>query len=189
MQTRSFAQTGSSKLPLQKGKLEPGASGNLLQVSHRKEAIRYALVGARMVRCLAHRKIKGDPVGSEMESIMGKWVAETIYQAAYLREYHLWEKDCRAYFRARFRRLGREMPKHGSGPFTHFIGRVVDLFEVTLDPSIIAELGEMRAKAVQMKHADGLTLADFITAADYRRAIEAIDHFWLVLSKAERVSG
>ena len=36
----------------------------------------------------------------DLSKVMRDWVRETLLQGAYLREYHLWEKDCRAYFLA-----------------------------------------------------------------------------------------
>jgi hypothetical protein len=48
-----------------------------------------------------------DMVSSEFSSIERDWVIETVYQGAYLRQYHLWEKDCKEYFLSQ----GEPIPK------------------------------------------------------------------------------
>lgn len=87
-------------MQLRKKFLETGANAatNYVQVGHRRTAIEYALAGIKRHHDAVLEAFGHDPFSLEMEGTMRAWVAETLLQGAYLREYHLWEKDCKAYF-------------------------------------------------------------------------------------------
>lgn len=76
------------------------ASVNYIQVGHRRTAVEYARAGISRHYRANLRAFWRDTAFREMEGMMQDWVVETLLQGAYLREYHLWEKDCKAYFAA-----------------------------------------------------------------------------------------
>ena len=89
--------------------MEYGAAHNFIQVGHRQTAIEYAIAGVTKI-CEGNISVLGDnPFNSEMEATMREWVVETLLQGAYLREYHLWEKDCKAYFAIMAERNGETL--------------------------------------------------------------------------------
>jgi hypothetical protein len=82
------------------------AAVNYIQASHRRDAVEYTIAGIKKIHELNLELFGRDPLTLEMEGTMQAWVAETLFQGAYMREYHLWEKDCKAYFPAMALRNG-----------------------------------------------------------------------------------
>ena len=87
-------------MPLIRMHPELGATKFLVQASHYRTAIEAAVeyVNAGFPRSPPEHT--SDSLASEWLSIEHRWVIETIYQGAYLRQYHLWEKSCTEYFSA-----------------------------------------------------------------------------------------
>jgi hypothetical protein len=68
---------------------------------------------------------------------MQAWVVETLPQGAYVREYHLWEKDCKAYFPAMAERNGTTMVMRAKGqPFTELVKGILVDFGVAIPDDI-----------------------------------------------------
>jgi hypothetical protein len=170
--------------------LEPGATVNYTQVGHRHTAIEYAIAGIAKLHGANLALLGDDPFTSEMEGTMRAWVIETLLQGAYLREYHLWEKDCKAYFSAMAERNGVSMttkPKGGQ-PFTEFVRDTLAAFNVDVPTLVLGAIERMRVKVNTMKHDAGLELDHFITNSDYADAVAALERFWEYLAERERVA-
>src|SRR5262249_51255687 len=103
------AKKGS--IPLIRVHPEPGATKFFLQAGHRQTAIEAAVayVNAGFAQALSEQTndslsaavsaaLDRAAITAALASIEPPWVIETIYQGAYLREYHLWEKSCKEYF-------------------------------------------------------------------------------------------
>jgi hypothetical protein len=73
-----------------------------------------------------------------LEGSTRDWVIETLVQGAYLREYHLWEKDCKAYFQAMAKRNGVEtsMKTKSGQPFTNLVRETLVAFGVAISDEI-----------------------------------------------------
>jgi hypothetical protein len=97
----------------------PAATYYLTQAGHHLTAIEAAVayVDAGFARS---RSEQTDDVSSEFSSIERDWVIETIYQGAYLRQYHLWEKDCKEYLSSQGASKSRETSIEG---FWEFLGK------------------------------------------------------------------
>jgi hypothetical protein len=168
--------------------LEPGAAVNWIQVSHRSDAVQYAVAGASKIYAANVDQLGRDPLTAEMEATLRDWVVETILQGAYLREYHLWEKDCKAYFSTMAERNGTKLnmkPRSGQS----FLDRVIEilaLFNVA-EPAGMSGIEDMRMKVNVMKHEDGLELDHFITSSDYDDAIATLEGFWRHIESSEEV--
>src|SRR5208282_1370367 len=169
-----------------KFKESSAAAVNYIQVSHRRDAVEYTIAGIKKIHDLNLELLGCDPLTLEMEGTMQAWVAETLFQGAYMREYHLWEKDCKAYFPAMALRNGGVV-KLQPGPFTDRIRDILALFSVVLPTGIFDAVEQMRRRVNVMKHGAGLELEHFITEADYTAAIEALEGFWNLLATAERI--
>jgi hypothetical protein len=99
----------------------PAATYYLTQAGHHRTGIEAAVgyVDAGFARSRPEQT--DDIVSSEFSSIERDWVIETIYQGAYLRQYHLWEKDCKEYFSSQ----GAPIPKTRRLGFTERVEQVL----------------------------------------------------------------
>jgi hypothetical protein len=97
-------------------RVPPGATTFLLQVSHHHTALEAAVgfVDAGFACSLQERR--SDSVASAFSTIEHQWVLKAIYQGAYLRTYHLWEKGCREYLASQ----GVEVPEF-PGKFPEYV--------------------------------------------------------------------
>jgi hypothetical protein len=132
-----------------------------------------------------------DVLTVELEGSMRNRVVESLLQGAYIREYHLWEKECRSYFAAAAQRNGDNdsVKLIDRRPFPEAIKDFLDIFDVTMPPHILAAIDAMRKQVNTMKHAAGVNDDDFITEGAYTEAINAIEGFWLRLTECERLIG
>ena len=180
---------GIRPMRLRKKFIEAGASAatNYLQVSHRQAAIEYALAGIMRHHDAVVEAFGPDPFMAEMEGTMRAWVAETLLQGAYVREYHLWEKDCKAYFREMAQRNGVKLVMKSSPSFTAFVWQTLGKFSVAISSDIIGAIETMRDRVNVMKHDAGLELEHFVTEAEYTVTIEALEKFWSELASAEEI--
>ncbi|WP_330085283.1 hypothetical protein [Methylocystis iwaonis] len=178
-------------MQLRKKFLEPRANAgtNYVQIGHRRTAIEYALAGIKRHHDAVLEAVGQDPFTQEMEGTMRAWVAETLLQGAYLREYHLWEKDCKAYFPEMAQRNGGTlvMKTKPGQPFTSLVWDTLARFSVTVTPNITSAIEAMRDRVNVMKHEAGLELDHFISEADYTAGVEALEEFWNHLASAEKV--
>jgi hypothetical protein len=167
--------------------LEPGATVNCVQVGHHQTAVEYAIAGIAKLHDANLAQFGRDPLSAEMEGTMRAWVTETLLQGAYLREYHLWEKDCKAYFIGMAERNGTTttMRPRGSQSFLDLVKETLDFYEVTVPAEILDAIDHMRVKINDMKHAAGLELDHFIGAGDYAEAVAALEGFWAHLAGCE----
>jgi hypothetical protein len=167
---------------------EPGAVINFIQLSHRREAIDGVI--AAIAKMYAAEAANADPLAWDA-GVMKDWLAETVLQGAYLREYHLWEKDCKAYFAAMAGRNGRELilkSKRGQ-TFAKVIEGTLVAFDVAMPVEIMSALEIMRQRVNVMKHDVGLELDHFVSDSDYADAINALERFWEFLAAREKVTG
>jgi hypothetical protein len=119
---------------------------------------------------------------STLWSLERTWVIETIYQGAYLRTYHLWEKCCREYFLSQ----GSEIPRNPSPNFTEHVKNVLSSdFGVDVPDDVMNVLSTMRGKVNRMKHEGGVQNDEFVSAEDYEAGVAAIEQFWEFLAEKE----
>ncbi|MGA3308989.1 MAG: hypothetical protein ABSD08_10290 [Xanthobacteraceae bacterium] len=171
--------------------LEPGAMINCVQVGHRHTAVEYTVAGIAKIHDANLDLLGRDPLNIEMEGSMRDWVIETLLQGAYLREYHLWEKDCKAYFAAMAKRNGEEITTKTKGgqPFVDLVKDTLVTFAVTMPANILDTIEHMRQRVNAMKHEAGLELDHFISDSDYAEGLKALEGFWEYLAGCERIVG
>jgi hypothetical protein len=171
--------------------LEPGATHNYLDIGYRRDAVDYAIAGIAKIHDANLDGLGRNPFTSEMEGSMRDYVVETLLQGAYLREYHVWEKDCRAYFAAMAKRNGGSvnLKVKVTRSFPQLIEGVLGAFGVSMPVDITEAIRTMRERVNTMKHADGLELDHFVSEKDYALAIEGLEGFWEHLASCERVTG
>lgn len=169
--------------------LRPGASLLFIQAGHRRTAIEYAV---KSVKGTSKRSIdahRSDPMFGYLEDIMSKWVVETIAQGAYIREYHLWEKDCRDYFATHLvKSLGTAAMLQKRGSFVAVMRNVVREFAMpSLEPQLDA-FDVMRQRVNTAKHDPGLLLGHFVNIEDYWSALDCVEAFWEAVASHEELS-
>lgn len=176
---------------LRKKFVDDGASAviNYVQVGHRHTAIEYALAGIMRHHDAVLEASGSDPLMVEMEGTMRAWVAETLLQGAYVREYHLWEKDCKAYFPEMAQRNGASlvMKSKSNQSFTALVSTTLSQFSVVMSSDITDAIKTMRGRVNAMKHEAGLELEHFVTEGDYTAAVEALEKFWSRIASAEEI--
>ena len=171
--------------------LDPGAVVNFTQLGHRHTAIEYAIAGIAENYQVNLERLGSDPLTRAMEGSMREWVVETLFQGAYLREYHLWEKDCKAYFGAMAKRNGCELALRTKGgqTFTKLIEDMLAAFDVAMPVETMLAIEAMRQRVNVMKHEAGLELDHFISTSEYADAIYALEKFWEFLATREKLTG
>lgn len=169
---------------------EPGATRNYVEVGHHQTAIEYAIAGIKQLHDANLARLGHDPFNSEMEGSMRAWVVESLLQGAYLREYHLWEKDCKAYFTAMAERndATTAMRPRGGQSFPDLVKETLISYGVTVPTHIFDAIGHMRDQVNAMKHDAGLELDHFINENDYAKAVTALEGFWEYLAGCERIA-
>jgi hypothetical protein len=168
--------------------LESGGAVNYIQVGHRQTAIEYTIAGISKIHDANLDMLGSDPITSELEGTMQAWVVETLLQGAYVRRYHLWEKDCKAYFPAMAERNGVTMVMKAKGgqSFPELVKEILVAFGVAVPDDILAAIQQMRQRVNTMKHEAGLELEHFVTESEYREAISGVEGFWEHLAGHER---
>jgi len=154
--------------------LEHGAAHNFIQVGHRQTAIEYAIAGIAKIYEANLRPFGDNPVYSEMEETMREWVVEALLQGAYLRECHLWEKDCKAYFAIMAERNDETIVINtkGSQAFTDLIEDTLVRVDVAMPLDILGTIESARRRVNTMKQDAGLELDHFITEHHYNEAVK-----------------
>lgn len=148
------------------------------QAGHRQSAIDLA-VGA-----LHDLPSDSDDPFSEMSVAMRQWTIEAVFQGAWVREYHHWETDTKAYFKAMHGRNGSSEPNWRviAGSHVQKVRAQLALFSVA-EPASLTLIDAMRLRLNETKHEGGY----LATAQDYGRLAEAISSFWGNLDEQESV--
>src|SRR5579859_2058965 len=165
-----------------------GATLYWVQLNHRKTAMEY------IVQVIADAYTREESVScndlllTEFSKTMRDWAIETLIQGAYLREYHIWEKDTKEYFANQLARNNdpRSFPFPKMGDHIEQVKAALDLFSVEITNGILTDIDSMRKKANIAKHEPGLHDSHFVAQSEYHNAVEAIESFWEVLSKNEK---
>jgi hypothetical protein len=167
---------------------DSGGTVNYVQVGHRQTAIEYAIAGISKIYEANLDLLGRDPITSTMEATLQAWVIETLLQGAYVREYHLWEKDCKAYFPAMADRNGVTlvMKAKGRQSFADVVKEALAAFDVMMPGDILSAIEHMRQRVNTMKHDAGLELEHFVTESEYKEAISALEGFWEELGSREQ---
>jgi len=167
-------------MPLIRNHPEPGAVKFLLQTTQHQTAIEEAV---RYVDAGFARAPPGYANGawsSELANIERKWVIETIYQGAYVRQYHLWEKGCKKYFTSMGVTMSRKTRLNPK-----LVKPILHRFTLTAPDDVIDALRTMQSKVNRIKHEGGAE-EDVVAAEEYAVAVVAIKRFWEFLVENEQ---
>jgi hypothetical protein len=156
-----------------------------IQLEHRKTAVNF------IIECIENGNSSApsyDTLANYFGGIMTAWGIETVIQGAFIREYHIWEKDTKEYFcnqlswngNIRNFSLGKK-----KGPHLIKVQEGLALFSAKISDSIMDSIEQMRLKINKAKHRSGVLVDDFVSRADHEKAVAAIGNFWQELARQE----
>jgi len=156
-----------------------------IQAGHRADAINWI---ADLIRDQAAAECEKATEALELElaTLYGNWGVETLVQGAYLREYHTWEKETKAYFNDQ-RVLNAENALHWkSRPPRSHVERIREQMEAFMATGFdLTPLEYARVKANVAKHEPGLLTEHFLTWEEWQALIAAVREFWAHLEALE----
>lgn len=161
-----------------------------IQSLHRKGAIETAL---KIFADQAERERSRASAPFSLESIntIQSWLAETLIQGAYLREFHIFECEIKEYINNQRKWCGIEAGFAWKRAGENIVLRTVAAlseFGVSLNTSTISEINDMRLRVNSIKHDEGIHLEDFVSESEYMVAAGAIRALWNELDEIERPS-
>jgi hypothetical protein len=113
----------------------------------------------------------------EFSGTVQDWIIETLIQGAYIREYHIWEKDTKEYLLNQRTWNGSEVAFGWKGNHVNNVKSVLACFAVEISADIMDRIDAMREKVNTAKHEPGLLVEHFVTNDDYDDALKAIEAF------------
>jgi len=160
----------------------------LVHLHHRKHAIELATGALSRVMDEDRRAAPDEPLVQELTGPIEQWVIETLIQGAFIREYHMWERDTKNYFADQGELNGRADAIVWKSPGTHIekVKGALQLFSARVSTEIFDLLDGVRKRVNSAKHEANLADEDYFTLADYNAAVEAIGGFWEELAGQER---
>jgi len=153
-----------------------------IHVGHRNTAIQLAI---GLIRDAATREIATVPadVFTEMGGVMTNWAIESLLQGAWLREYHVWERDTKRHFNNIHLRNGGKKIEWKRNAQSHVakVRQQLKLFSVTMSPDILSAIDGARVKINTAKHEDDIWASE----ADYQLLVASVQRFWQELEPQE----
>lgn len=172
------------------GLLEQTAVYYWTQTQHRRTAIETIIACVGRVYEEDAATNAGDIVLAAFTEPMRHWLTETILQGAYIREYHIWEKDTKEYFSKQLAWNGNaqaasEWWEGLGGSHVNKVQKKLGELSADIGADTIQQFKNMNKKANIAKHDPGLLVGHFITESEYNEAVLAVVSFWEGLASQE----
>jgi hypothetical protein len=155
-----------------------------IQTQHRRTAIEF-IVGAIDECADRELAVADDALSTEMTETMRAWGIETLVQGAWMREYHVWEKDTKEYVREQHARNGSTVPKAKTRTHVNWVLFQLSLFDARVPEAVIAVINAARDRLNAVKHDAGVLLEHFVTLDDLEALMKAVEEFWEPLAGQE----
>lgn len=167
-----------------------GAMIYATQSEHRKTALQYLICGTDLMHEKNQKMFPDDPLWEELEGVMPVWAVETLAQGAYIREYHIWEKETKEYFVEQLVRnelSGEEarVCRRNGESHVSTIQRMLSNFSIFNLEDEINQIESMRLKVNEAKHDPGVLIEHFVSIDNFWEKHTAINAFWSKLAKSE----
>lgn len=168
----------------------PGAGTYWVQSAHRETALQYLIQGAAQLHKQHLSAHPADDFSIELEEIMPQWAIETLAQGAYMREYHIWEKETKEYFSQQLIYNGLDgqtakVRQKSNENYVEAIERILLDFSISNLEIEIMEVNGMREKVNVAKHDPGVLTEHFISIEEFWRKHSNISSFWSKLADLE----
>lgn len=168
-----------------------GASICFIQSLHREAALGYLIHGAGLVHKENLAALPNEPMFIELEEVMPKWAIETLAQGAYIREYHLWEKETKEFFFSQIQLNGyteaqatSHLKQKRNESIIAVVQRQLNQFGLNGLENEMIEIDGMRTQVNKAKHNPGVLLDHFVSMEQFWKKHAAIQKFWLKLTEA-----
>jgi hypothetical protein len=155
-----------------------------VHAGHRQTAIDTAI---EVIRQAAEKEIATGPddvLANELTGIMRGWAIESLIQGAWIREYHMWERNTKDYFDGQHVRNGGtkvKWKKTGGGSHVSKVKDQLVLFSASIPAEVIDAIDQARKRVNVAKHED----EDLATEGDYGALATAVASFWEALTSQE----
>lgn len=158
-----------------------------IQADHRRTALEMARDTIQEAADRDAEKLAQMGFGMCEAKGMGAWVIESLVQGAFLREYHIWEKDTKEYFNGQHqRRGGKEVSwRNLRDTHTKIVTEQLSFFGADIAVEVMQILDVARRRANEIKHEPGLLLAHFVQWDDLDKLMKAVWRFWHDLDSQE----
>jgi hypothetical protein len=118
-----------------------------------------------------------------------QWLTESLIQGAYVRGYHLWEREVKSYLNGQ-RYLnghteGFSWRRLSTGSFVSLLRSYLQEFSAILGEDVLDAMDMMRRKVNEMKHEPAFSDDHTITIQEYETAVQAIEDFWRQLQRQQ----
>jgi len=161
-----------------------------IQAGHRVTAVEHAIEVIGRHAAEARTSFADDPIMAALEQPMEAWVVVSMFQGAWLREYHEWEKATKSYFEGQHERNKAPKPDwrakipNLTGQSSHVdrIRAQLLLFGASLSKPILDTIDVQRRLVNAAKHEEEY----FASEQDYQALVEAIADFWNELAQQEQ---
>ena len=128
---------------------------------------------------------EGDALLRELSEPIPRWVIETLVQGAYIREYHMWEKDTKKYLNDQADWNGKAVPFKWKGDHMKNLLAALACFSVKIPDPMIDQINAIRAKVNRAKHDPGLLDEHLVTKDDLDEVYSAVEAFWQYVGENE----
>ena len=153
-----------------------------VHAGHRDTAIDMAI---EIIRQAAANKLStlDDPFAREMTGIMRDWAIESLIQGAWMREYHMWERNTKEYFDGHYVRNGHAKVNWRATRCSHVakVTKQLKIFLASIPAELLTVIDDARKRVNIAKH----EAEDFATDADYKALATAVASFWETLASQE----
>jgi phosphopantetheine adenylyltransferase len=156
-----------------------------IQLKHRKDAIETAIAIIADANKKERETDPSDVFMSEISDMAKQWIIETLIQGAYIREYHIWEKDTKEYVLNQKSWNGCETAFLWRGNHVQNVKSALTRFSAEASTEIMDRIDAMRNKVNAAKHEPGVLVEHFVSNGDYCNALQAIESFWDQLHRME----
>tara|TARA_R110001606_G_scaffold399293_1_gene583873 strand:+ start:5026 stop:5604 length:579 start_codon:yes stop_codon:yes gene_type:complete len=174
----------------------PSAIKYVAQSKHRQTAVDYLIHGAKLVHEENIDRFPRDTFIAELEEIMPKWSVETLAQGAYVREFHLWEKEAKEYFSNQLQHNGipcieikSMLQKKRKESVVDVVKRLLMAFDIYRLGSELSAIDTMRLQVNRAKHDPGVLLDDFVSIEQFWDKHAVVKRFWSKLLEEENYCG
>jgi hypothetical protein len=160
-----------------------------IQTDHRRTALELSIDTIKDAAARDAEKI-GASFSSGETSLMEAWVIESLAQGAYLREFHIWEKDTKEYFNRQYERQGGKPVNWRESPEAHTkkIEKQLAHFNAAVEKTVIDTLERVRRRTNEIKHDPGLLISHFVQWSDVDELLKVVWQFWDELDRQEEFS-
>ncbi len=157
---------------------------NYFQSQHRRNAIKYGLHAVMQQGFQSAGKLDDGMFGAFQTNLMAPWVCETICQGAFLREYHVWEKEIREFISTKKREQDKSELGF-DGDFLNSVKKNLSKTGLAFPQELYGKFHKFRNKVNTAKHSPGLLTEHFVSEGEVWEVNDMVRDFWANICQQE----